>query len=235
MGALQPAFLRMPGGNYLEGNTIDQRFEWKNTIGPIEQRAGHQGPWGYRSDDGLGLLEFLEWCEDLNMQSVLAVYAGYSLNGTHVNPGTDLAPFVQDALDEIQYVTGAVSTPWGAQRAADGHPWPFPLTFVEVGNEDFFDGSGSYDARFTQFYDAIKAAYPNLQVIATTGVKSRKPDVLDEHFYETPRMLSTRRAPLRQSYQDRSKDLRRRVGGTRRQADTGPGSRPGGCGLADGT
>ena len=106
MAALRPTFLRLPGGNFLEGNTIADRFEWKNTIGPLAARPGHQGPWGYRSSDGLGLLEYLEWCEDLGMEPVLAVYAGYSLNGTHVNPGPDLEPYVQDALDEIEYVTG---------------------------------------------------------------------------------------------------------------------------------
>lgn len=88
-----------------------------------------------------------------------------------------------DALDEIQYLTGAPNTTWGAKRAADGHPAPFPLHYVEIGNEDFFDRSGSYDARFAEFYDAIKAAYPNLQVIATTGVTSRTPDIIDEHYY----------------------------------------------------
>ena len=175
MAALEPSFLRMPGGNYLEGNTIPERFQWKQTIGPIEQRPGHQGTWGYRSDDGLGLLEFLEWCEDLHMQPLLAVWAGYALNGTHVNPGADLAPYVQDALDEIQYVTGGTNTTWGAQRAADGHPAPFPLQYVEIGNEDFFDGSGSYDGRFAQFYDAIKAAYPNLKVIATDRIANPSP------------------------------------------------------------
>ena len=191
MGALKPSFLRMPGGNYLEGNTIPERFQWKQTIGPIEQRPGHQGTWGYRSDDGLGLLEFLEWCEDLHMQPLLAVWAGYALDGTHVNPGADLAPYVQDALDEIQYVTGGTNTTWGAQRAADGHPAPFPLQYVEIGNEDFFDGSGSYDGRFAQFYDAIKAAYPNLKVIATDRIANplRTPDLIDDHFYNTPRAM----------------------------------------------
>ena len=81
---LNPKFLRMPGGNYLEGDTVDTRFDWKKTIGPIEQRPGHQGPWGYRSTDGIGFLEFLEWCEDMNAEPVLAVYAGYSLErGAH--------------------------------------------------------------------------------------------------------------------------------------------------------
>jgi alpha-L-arabinofuranosidase len=190
LAALKPAFLRMPGGNYLEGNTLDQRFEWQKTLGPLEQRPGHQGTWGYRSSDGLGLLEFLEWCEDLHMQPILAVHAGYALNVTHVNPGPDLVPYVQDALAEIQYVTGGPDTVWGARRVADGHPAPFPLQYVEIGNEDFFDTTGSYDARFAQFYDAIKAAYPNLQLIATTRVTSRTPDLVDDHFYDTPRAMA---------------------------------------------
>jgi alpha-N-arabinofuranosidase len=183
LAELKPTFLRLPGGNYLEGNYIPERFEWKDTLGDIAGRPGHQGPWGYRSTDGLGMLEYLEWCEDLNMQPVLAVYAGYSLRGDHVSPGPDLGPYVQDALDEIEYVSGGTDTKWGAARAKDGHPQPFNLTYVEVGNEDWFDRSGSYDGRFTQFYDAIKKAYPNLQLIATTQVKTRRPDVLDDHYY----------------------------------------------------
>jgi len=188
MGDMQPAFLRLPGGNYLEGNTIAERFEWKDTLGPIDQRPGHQGPWGYRSTDGMGLLEMLEWCEDLKMQPVLAVFAGFALNHEHISAGPGLTPFVQDALDEIEYVTGGANTTWGARRVRDGHPAPFPLTYVEVGNEDFFDRSdvtGSYDGRFTQFYDAIKAKYPRLQLIATTPIKSRKPDLVDDHYYRS--------------------------------------------------
>lgn len=183
---MQPAFLRLPGGNYLEGNSIAERFDWKKTIGPIDQRPGHQGPWGYRSTDGMGLLEFLEWCEDLHMQPVLAVFAGFALNHEHVDAGPELTPFVQDALDEIEYVTGDAKTTWGAQRVKDGHPAPFPLTYVEIGNEDFFDGTGGYDGRYAQFYKAIKAKYPKLQLIATRGdVKGITPDVVDDHYYRT--------------------------------------------------
>jgi alpha-N-arabinofuranosidase len=184
MAAMHPKFLRFPGGNYLEGNHINERFDWKKTIGPLVDRAGHRSPWGYQASDGLGLLEFLGWCEDLNMQPVLAVYAGYSLQQEHVNPGADLEPYVQDALDEIEYVTGDVSTKWGAQRAKDGHPAPFALNYVEIGNEDFFDRSKSYDARYAQFYDAIKKKYPALQLIATTQVKGHVVDVLDDHYYK---------------------------------------------------
>ena len=181
---MQPKFLRFPGGNYVEGNNINERFNWKTTVGDVSQRPGHRSPWGYWSTDGFGLLEFLEWCEDLHMQPVLAVYAGYSLGGQRVAPGPKLEPYVQDALDEIEYVTGDANTKWGAQRVKDGHPAPFTLNYVEVGNEDY-NRSSQYDGRFTQFFDAIKAKYPNLNVIATAAVTSRVPDLLDEHYYRS--------------------------------------------------
>ncbi len=185
LAALHPTFLRFPGGNFLEGEHIADAYPWKQTIGPLVDRPGHASPWGYRSSDGLGLLEFLEWCQDLDMQPVLAVYAGYSLAHEHVAPGPELEPYVQSALEEIQYLTGGANTKWGAERARDGHPAPFPLTYVEIGNEDWFDKSGSYDARFARFFDAIKKAYPQLQLIATTPVTSRVPDVLDDHYYRS--------------------------------------------------
>jgi Alpha-L-arabinofuranosidase len=183
LAAMDPKFLRLPGGNYLEGQTIPERFDWKKTIGPWVDRPTHNSPWRYRSSDGMGLLEFLEWCEDLEIEPVLAVYAGYSLAQQHVDPGPALEPYIQDALDEIEYVTGGPDTKWGAVRVKNGHPAPFRLQYVEVGNEDEFDRSGSYDGRFTQFYRAIKQKYPELQIIATAPIKSIKPDVLDEHFY----------------------------------------------------
>jgi alpha-N-arabinofuranosidase len=190
---MKPKFLRFPGGNYLEGSTIATRFDWKKTLGPLTQRPGHPGPWGYRSTDGMGLMEFLLWCEDMGAEPLLGVYAGYSLGGEFVKPGPDLVPYVQDALDEIEYVIGPVTSTWGARRAKDGHPAPFKLRYVEVGNEDFFDKSGSYDGRFAQFYDAIKKRYPQLKVISSVGfeqpsekrVHSRQPDAVDEHYYRS--------------------------------------------------
>jgi alpha-N-arabinofuranosidase len=153
-------------------------------------RAGHSGPWFYWSTDGLGLLEFLEWCEDLKVEPVLAVYAGYSLGGTHVATGKDLEPFVQDALDEVEYVTGDASTKWGAQRAKDGHPAPFSLHYIEVGNEDYLDRSGSYTERYAQFAEALHAHYPQYKLIATDGnseyTTKVNPDVSDEHYYKSP-------------------------------------------------
>ena len=204
---MKPAFLRFPGGNYLEGNTLATRFDWKKTIGDISERPGHMNDsWRYWSSDGMGLLEFLEWCEDLRMQPVLGVYAGYSLRGgARFAPGAELEPYVKEALEEIEYVTGDAGTTWGARRAKDGHPAPFPLEYVEVGNEDNADRQvGSYEGRFAQFFDAIKAKYPKLKVIATTLVTTRAADVIDEHYY--------RRSEEEMAFHANDYDTRRRTG-----------------------
>ena len=184
MAAMHPKFLREPGGNYLEGDTVEERFNWKTTIGPLVDRPTHRSPWNYQSSDGMGLLEFLEWTEDLKIEPVLAVYAGYSLKHIHIEPGPALEPFLDDAMDELEFVTGDSSTKWGAVRTKLGHPAPFPLSYVEIGNEDWFDTSGSYEGRYAQFYKAIKAKYPRLQLIATAPLTRMKPDVLDDHYYK---------------------------------------------------
>jgi alpha-N-arabinofuranosidase len=142
----------------------------------------------------MGLYEFLMWCEEIGAEPVLGVYAGYALNGDHVDAGPLLKPYVDDALDEIEYVTGDAKTYWGAKRVADGHPTPFKLKYVEIGNEDWFDRSNSYDGRFTQFRNAIDAKYPQLTCISTIAdaqysnmkvTSGKKADVLDEHYYRS--------------------------------------------------
>ncbi|WP_433971283.1 alpha-L-arabinofuranosidase C-terminal domain-containing protein [Tunturiibacter lichenicola] len=192
LAAMHPAFLRFPGGNYVEGEHLNEHYEWKKTIGPLVDRPTHPAPWNYRSSDGMGLLEYLTWCEDLHMEPLLAVFSGYSLLQEHIPAGKDLEPYVQDALDEIEYVTGDTSTHWGAERAKDGHPAPFHLTFMEIGNEEYHDESGTYDARFAQFYKAIKQKHPELQLVAAAPVTLVRPDILDDndhalhtHFYRT--------------------------------------------------
>jgi alpha-N-arabinofuranosidase len=192
MAGLHPHFLRLPGGNYLEGDRLQDWYDWKKTIGPLVDRPGHQAPWTYWSTDGMGLLEFLEWCQDLKIEPVLAVYAGYALRGEHITPGADLQPYAQAAVDEVEYVTGDVSTKWGAERARDGHPAPFPLHYIEIGNEDFFDRSNSYDARFDQIARALRASYPQYKLIATapfhdaSRANAEKADVIDDHYYKQP-------------------------------------------------
>lgn len=182
MQAMSPKFLRFPGGNHLDPG----HFEWKKTIGPVDDRPGHPGAWGYRSSDGIGIMEFLLWCEDLGMEPVLAVTDGRGwLDG-----GADVGFLVQDALDEIEYVTGDASTYWGAKRVTDGHPAPFALRYVEIGNEDFIGSADVYSARFARFFDAIRARYSLLKIIATRrGVASRRADIVDDHIYASPEAM----------------------------------------------
>ncbi|HVT71979.1 MAG TPA: alpha-L-arabinofuranosidase C-terminal domain-containing protein [Lacunisphaera sp.] len=184
LAAMHPRFIRLPGGNYAEGSRFADRFAWKTMIGPADERPGHMGCWSYRSSDGFGLPEYLLWCKQLGAEPVLAVFAGYVLNGDYVHPGSpEMALYTQEALDEIEYVMGPADSEWGKRRAADGFPEPFPLHYVEIGNEDFFDRSGSYEGRFAEMAQAIRAKYPQLKIIATTPVKGAKPDLVDDHIY----------------------------------------------------
>jgi alpha-N-arabinofuranosidase len=190
MTDLHPAFIRLPGGNYLEGSTFATRFNWKQMIGSADLRPGHMGCWGYRSSDGFGMPEYLLWCKQLNAEPVLGLFAGYVLSGQHFDAGSpEMAQYTQEALEEIDYVSGPADSEWGKRRTADGFREPFPLHYVEIGNEDWFDKSGSYDGRFTQIAKAIRERYPHLKIMATAPVKSFKPDLYDDHFYRSAQQL----------------------------------------------
>ncbi len=184
MAAMHPKFLRLPGGTTLRATRSTRGLTGRTRSARWSTGRPIRSPWNYQSSDGMGLLEFLEWTEDLKIDTVLAVYAGYSLKGDHIVPGPALVPFLTDALDEIEFTIGDASTKWGGVRAKLGHPAPFPVKYVEIGNEDWFDKSGSYEGRYAQFYKAIKAKYPQLQLIATAPLKRMKPDVLDDHYYK---------------------------------------------------
>lgn len=190
LAGLKPKFLRFPGGNYLEGSNYENRWNWKATIGPLEDRPGHWSPWRYRSSDGVGMLEFLHWCEDLGMEPIVGIYSGLHLDGGgSVITGEALKPHIQDALDEIEYITGDTNTKWGAVRAQHGHPSPFKLNYVEIGNEEFLNNGGAtYKERFTRFYDAIKGKYPSIKVMSSMQSRNNydhgaKPDLVDDHDY----------------------------------------------------
>lgn len=185
VAALTPAIFRVPGGNYLEGNTYDTRLEWSNTLGAVPNRAGHyNSAWGYWSTDGMGLDEYLQMAEEVGASPVLAVYAGYTLNGTS-DTGTTLSNDITDAVNELHYVLDDASTSWGAARAANGHSAPYNVSYVEIGNEDFF--STTYSTRYPLFYNAIHSAFPALKIIATDTATGGSPyDVLDLHFYNSP-------------------------------------------------
>lgn len=175
-------YCRVPGGNNLEGQTPSTRWKWNETIGPLQDRPGRPGDWGYYNTDGMGLLEWLEFCSDLGAETLLGVYDGYSLQGTSIAEG-QLQPYIDDVLNELEYVLGSDSTPYGALRARDGHPDPFNVKYIEIGNEDFF--SDTYSYRWPAFYNALSAAYPNITFVATTskGITFPFGVQFDQHFY----------------------------------------------------
>lgn len=186
LAAAAPQFLRFPGGNYVQGSDANTYFRWETTIGDVAQRPGHyNSAWGYWVTDGLGFDEFFRLCEDLEVEPVLAIFAGYFF-GSPV-PEANMAAYVEEAVDELEYALGDASTPWGAKRVANGHPAPYNLTYVEIGNNDFIgDGSASYISyRFPMIRNAINAKFPWIKFIATEQVPAPIPDVIDAHYYLT--------------------------------------------------
>ncbi|RDB18692.1 putative alpha-L-arabinofuranosidase A [Hypsizygus marmoreus] len=184
-----PSFFRFPGGNNLEGQTVATRWQWNATLGPLVNRPGRVGDWSYVNTDGLGLLEYLNWCEDSGMQAIMAVWAGFALGGTSVAEN-QLGPYIQQAIDQINFVVGDPTRSAPATlRASLGHPAPFTLNYVEIGNEDFF-ASTSYIYRWRNFANALKAQFPNIHFIATSNtfnpVLSPNPTEYDVHVYQTP-------------------------------------------------
>ncbi|KAF7198284.1 Alpha-L-arabinofuranosidase A [Pseudocercospora fuligena] len=199
MGDLKPSFSRAPGGNNLEGLQSPYWWNWTNTIGPLEDRPGYHGTWGYLNTNGLGLIEYMLWAQDLDMEPVLTIWAGLYLN-KEVVPEDELQPYIQSALDELEFLTGDATTPWGSRRAALGYPTPFNIKFVGVGNEDsLYDGKSSYGSyRFKAFYDAITPLYPNITLIASyydvyepSGTPELPGTAGDYHEYALPVTMSS--------------------------------------------
>ncbi|KAJ7484526.1 glycoside hydrolase family 51 protein [Mycena latifolia] len=189
LSEMGPSFFRLPGGNNLEGETVAQRWQWNATVGPLLSRPGRVGDWGYINTDGLGLMDYLNWCEDLNMQPIMAVWSGFALGGTSVAEA-QLGPYIQQAIDQINFVIGdPTKSSAAALRASLGHPAPFTLNYVEIGNEDFFAPS-TYTYRWHDFVTALTAEFPNIHFIATTDtfdpILSPNPLQYDVHVYQTP-------------------------------------------------
>ncbi|KKY23468.1 putative alpha-l-arabinofuranosidase a [Phaeomoniella chlamydospora] len=196
LAGLNPSFLRMPGGNNLEGNPTDGsiRWTWNATIGPLIDRPGRLGDWGYENTDGLGLVEYLYWCIDLGMEPILAVWDGLYLDGTII-PESEIDIYVQDALNELEFIMGDSSTTYGALRVSLGYGSEpiYNIKYVEVGNEDDIVSTESLETyqqyRWDAFYDAIHAAYPDIIVIASTievTYPSGNTSYGDYHLYTRP-------------------------------------------------
>lgn len=187
--ALHPAFVRWPGGCIVEGIDLSNRIEWKKTIGDPKNRPGIYDTWGYRATMGFGYHEFLQFCEDIGAAGMFVCNAGIGCQGRVGNAcrEEDLDAFIQDALDAIDYALGDGTTEWSRKRVENGHPEPFPLQYVEIGNENW---GPVYEKRYDRFYRAIKAKYPRLTLISTLGLggqrRHERVDMIDPHWYVAP-------------------------------------------------
>lgn len=207
---LHPGVFRFPGGCIVEGSSLDQRYQWKNTIGPVENRPLNGNRWlstfnyrlfpDYYQSYGLGFYEYFLLSEDIGAEPLPVLNVGMACQFQNPNDPSahvavkDLQPYIQDCLDLIEFANGDVNTTWGKKRAEMGHPAPFNLKFLAVGNEQWDD---LYYERLRPFVKAIKAKYPNIKLIGTSGpdsegemfekgwkaMKELKADLVDEHFY----------------------------------------------------
>ena len=226
---MHPGVFRFPGGCIVEGTDLDSRYQWKNSVGPVENRPLNENRWhytfGYRfypdyfQSYGLGFFEYFQLCEDFGCEPLPVISCGLSCqfqNPDPTKPGVhvaldDLDSYIQDALDLVEFANGPVDSKWGKVRADMGHPAPFNLTFLGVGNEQWYYGEahGGYGPVFTErlkkFNAALRAKYPNLKLIGTTGpnsegwdfdllqprMKQLKVDLYDEHYYRNEKWFLT--------------------------------------------
>ncbi len=185
LAQMRPAFLRFPGGAVVGGLNLDNRFQWRNSIGDIATRKGTMNLWGYYSTFGLGFHEYLQLAEDLGADALYVCNPGFSDNYRHAEyaRAEDIPVFVQEALDAIEYAIGGTSSRWGAERAKNGHPAPFRLRYVEIGNE----ATGKpYLDRYKLFYEAIHARYPDLVLISNLRQAEPVAPMVDDHMYGSP-------------------------------------------------
>ena len=203
---LKPKFMRFPGGCLAHGDGIPNMYRWKDTIGPVEQRKQLPNIWRYHQSMGLGYFEYFQFCEDIGAKPLPVVPAGVTCQNSTRTRGTgqqcipmeDMPAYVQEVLDLVEYANGPVTSTWGAKRAAAGHPEPFGLKYLGVGNEDqITDG---FEQRFKMIHDAVKAKHPEIVVIGTVGPASDGHDftrgwkfadaervaMVDEHYYKSP-------------------------------------------------
>lgn len=206
---LHPGFMRFPGGCIVEGSQLDRRYQWKNTIGPVEERKLLINRWNYEfkhrpapdyyQSFGLGFFEFFQLCEDIGAQPLPILNCGMAcqFNTAQLVPLEQLEPYIKDMLDLVEFANGPASSEWGAKRAAMGHPEPFHLKLLGVGNEQW---GPQYIERYARFAKAIKARYPDIQLISSAGpspaddrfnflwpkLRELNADIVDEHCYDKP-------------------------------------------------
>lgn len=188
--AMKPAFVRFPGGCYVEGgDRLADAFDWKDSVQPLEKRKGlEHSMWGYSNTFGLGYHEYLQWCEDLGAEPMFVINCGMSHR--EITPMAEMDKWVTSAMEAIEYATGPVTSKWGAVRAKNGHPKPFKLTYIEIGNENgytwSYGGQAPYYERYKYIHDRLKKAHPELKYIANVPVP-HPTDLVDEHYYMSPK------------------------------------------------
>ncbi|MDQ6417909.1 alpha-L-arabinofuranosidase C-terminal domain-containing protein [Paenibacillus sp. LHD-117] len=202
LAELKPKFMRFPGGCLIHDGSLnaDDRnsmYRWKNTIGPVEQRPPRRNNWRYHQTLGLGYLEYFQLCEDISAKPIPILPAGYDPHHQRIVPIDELGPWIDDALDLIEFANGDVSTEWGGVRARLGHPEPFNLEYIGIGNEEVGE---PFFERYTYFHQAIKSKYPDIQIINSSGpfaaggeyergwrsARENGSDFVDEHYYQSP-------------------------------------------------
>ncbi|KAJ3683001.1 hypothetical protein LUZ60_013228 [Juncus effusus] len=190
---LKPRFLRFPGGSFSQGGRVRNAFRWRDSIGPWEERPAHfNDVWNYWTDNGLGFFEFLQLAEDLNALPVWVIHNGISLND-QINPSS-LPSFVKDILDGIEFARGDPESKWGSVRDEMGHPDPFDLSYISIGNQEC--GNSNYKDNYLKFYAAIKKEYPDIKVVTncdgSNGQLDHPADLYDVHVYTSPSDMFTK-------------------------------------------
>ena len=197
IAGLHPGFVRFPGGCVVEAGSVETAYNWKLTVGPVEKRQERWGPWNYRRTQGMGLFEYLQFCEDLGAQPLYVGFAGQTciFRAPQLVPMDDMGWVRDNILDVVQYANGAVQSNWGALRAAAGHPAPFNLKLLEIGNEN---QGPEFERRFNFIHDVVKTNYPDMTCLADLSWTDHRSmerntqfDIEDSHHYESPRWFAT--------------------------------------------
>ena len=206
---LKPGFVRFPGGCIVEGRDLTNRYQWKTTVGPIDERKLIINRWNSEMKDhpapdyyqtfGLGFFEYFQLAEDMGAEPLPILNCGMScqFNAGEVVPLNELDPYIQDALDLIEFANGDINTKWGRLRESMGHPSPFNLKYIGVGNEQWEE---QYIERYKIFEKVLKSQHPEIKIVSGSGpfssgkyfdyawseLKKLSPDLIDEHYYMPP-------------------------------------------------
>lgn len=202
---LKPKFMRFPGGCLVHDGNLDPHarnalYRWKNTIGDVSERPARRSNWGYNQTLGLGYYEYFVFCEDIGAKPLPVLPAAYNPHHRDAVPFEELQPWIDDALDLIEFANGDVNTKWGKVRAELGHSEPFNLEYLAIGNEEVGD---DFFERYPYFHNAIKAKYPEIKLIGSSGpfpcggefekgwkcARENKSEFVDEHYYVSPEWM----------------------------------------------